>query len=100
MKQRFTRPSIALGAVVAVAALAAVTLGVHTGTLQAAKPAKLKLDADSLGTRGLPGVKRTPLGDPTLAAVSTLVLIVTCVPPVILHSVTARARRKAGRDAG
>ncbi len=38
--------------------------------------------------------------DPTLAAVSTLMLIVTCVPPVILHIVTSRARRKAGRNAG
>lgn len=38
--------------------------------------------------------------DPTLAAVSTLMLIVTCVPPVVLHIVTSRARRKAGRDAG
>jgi putative spermidine/putrescine transport system permease protein len=32
--------------------------------------------------------------DPTLAAVSTLMLIVTCVPPLILHIVTNRARRK------
>lgn len=33
--------------------------------------------------------------DPTLAAVSTLMLIVTCVPPLILHIATNRARRKA-----
>lgn len=32
--------------------------------------------------------------DPTLAAVSTLMLVVTCVPPLILHVVTNRARRK------
>lgn len=38
--------------------------------------------------------------DPTLAAVSTLMLVVTCVPPIILHIVTSRARRKAGHDAG
>lgn len=34
--------------------------------------------------------------DPTLAAVSTLILIVTCVPPLILHIVTNRAKRKDG----
>jgi putative spermidine/putrescine transport system permease protein len=32
--------------------------------------------------------------DPTLAAVSTLMLIVTCVPPLILHVVTSRARKR------
>ncbi len=32
--------------------------------------------------------------DPTLAAVSTLMLIVTCVPPLVLHVVTNRAKKK------
>jgi putative spermidine/putrescine transport system permease protein len=32
--------------------------------------------------------------DPTLAAVSTLMLIVTCVPPLVLHVVTNRARKR------
>jgi putative spermidine/putrescine transport system permease protein len=32
--------------------------------------------------------------DPTLAAVSTLMLIVTCVPPLILHIATNRAKKK------
>lgn len=51
----------------------------------------------------LPRVTFTTLRDdvdPTLAAVSTLMLIVTCVPPVVLHIITARARRKAGQNAG
>lgn len=33
--------------------------------------------------------------DPTLAAVSTLMLIVTCIPPLVLHIVTNRAKKKA-----
>lgn len=32
--------------------------------------------------------------DPTLAAVSTLMLLVTTVPPLLLHVVTSRAKRK------
>ncbi len=32
--------------------------------------------------------------DPTLAAVSTIMLIVTCVPPLILHIVTSRAAKR------
>jgi len=32
--------------------------------------------------------------DPTLAAVSTLMLIVTCIPPLVLHIVTNRAKKK------
>jgi len=32
--------------------------------------------------------------DPTLAAVSTLMLIVTCIPPLALHIVTNRAKKK------
>lgn len=32
--------------------------------------------------------------DPTLAAVSTVMLIVTCVPPLLMHLYVARARRK------
>jgi len=32
--------------------------------------------------------------DPTLAAVSTLMMIVTCIPPLVLHIVTNRAKKK------
>lgn len=35
--------------------------------------------------------------DPTIAAVSTLMLIVTCIPPLLLHIFVARARKKEGR---
>ncbi|HEV7415427.1 MAG TPA: ABC transporter permease, partial [Tianweitania sediminis] len=38
--------------------------------------------------------------DPTLAAASTLMLIVTTVPPLVLHIVTSRAKRKDRRHAG
>lgn len=38
--------------------------------------------------------------DPTLAAVSTLMLIVTSVPPLLLHLYASRARKRNGRDAG
>ena len=38
--------------------------------------------------------------DPTLAAASTLMLIVTSVPPLLLHLYTSRAKKKDGRDAG
>lgn len=37
--------------------------------------------------------------DPTLAAVSTLMLIVTCVPPLLMHLYAARARKREGRHA-
>ncbi|RJE89337.1 ABC transporter permease [Paracoccus onubensis] len=38
--------------------------------------------------------------DPTLAAASSLMLIVTSLPPLILHLLSMRAARKEGRDAG
>ncbi|WP_415391799.1 ABC transporter permease [Paracoccus sp. SJTW-4] len=37
--------------------------------------------------------------DPTLAAVSTLMLLVTSIPPLLLFLLTSRAKRKGGRDA-
>lgn len=38
--------------------------------------------------------------DPTLAAVSTLMLIVTSVPPLLLHMLSIRARKRSGRHDG
>lgn len=72
MKRRISRPAVVVGLVVIVAALVAVTLGVGRGSLEAAKPAKLSLDPDMLSKQSLPAVKRTPLGDPTLAALQEL----------------------------
>lgn len=37
--------------------------------------------------------------DPTLAAVSTLMLLVTSVPPLVLYLYTSRAKRRVGRNA-
>jgi hypothetical protein len=72
MKRKFARPAVAAGLVVAVAVLAGVTLHVQKTTIQPLKSAKLSLDPDKLTKHGLPAVKRTPLGDPTLAAVQEL----------------------------
>jgi len=36
--------------------------------------------------------------DPTLAAVSSLMLVVTCVPPLLMHIYAARARKKERGD--
>lgn len=37
--------------------------------------------------------------DPTLAAISTLTLIVTCAPPLVLHIWQTRAKRKGSKNA-
>ena len=72
MKRKFTRPAIVIGLVVGVAVLAGVTLRVQRTAFQPVKPAKLRFDLDKLTTKGLPAVKRTPLGDPQLAALEQL----------------------------
>src|SRR5689334_21903787 len=72
MKRKFARPAIVVGMVVAVAVLAAVTLGVQRTAFQPLKAQKLRFDPDSLTKKGLPAVKRRPLGNPRLAALDEL----------------------------
>src|SRR3954471_2244348 len=92
MKRKLIRPAIVVGMVVAVAVLAAATLGVQRSAFQPMKAQKLRFDPDLLTKKGLPAVKRTPLGNPRLAALDELSAL--AYPA---SSVTA-VEQKAARD--